>query len=88
MLDMQNRYISSLKKNQGIQKYENNASERMILSSQINNENDFRIGIRLKSMEKQKLINEENRMYQNIKNRLVIISFKFYFTLDTFLLQE
>ena len=76
MLDMQNRYISSLKKNQGIQKYENNTSERMILSSQVNNENDFKIGIRLKSMEKQKLINEENRMYQNIKNRLVVIFFK------------
>lgn len=64
---MQNRYISSMKKNQGIQKHENNANERLVLSSQVNTENDFKIGVRLKSMEKQKLINEENRMYQNIK---------------------
>ena len=63
---MQNRYVSSLKKNQRIQKQENNKAERSSLNSQIGIENDFKIDMRLKSIEKQKQINEENKMFHNI----------------------
>ena len=41
-------------------------AERSNLTNQINLENDFRVGMRLKSMEKQKLINEENKMNYNL----------------------
>lgn len=51
---MQNRYISSLKKSQKLQKQENNNEERNTLKSQINVENDIKIDMRLKSMERQK----------------------------------
>lgn len=69
LLDMQNKYISHLKQNQNRQESNEKQAERSYLTDQYNQETDFKIGQRMKSMEKQKLINDQNKFLYNIKSK-------------------
>lgn len=66
---MQNKYISHLKNSQEKLHQESNVAERMYLNDQYTQETDLKMGQRLRSMEKQKMINEQNKYLHNMKNR-------------------
>lgn len=63
-----------MKQSQRKQKQEHNMAERMMLNDQYTQETDFMIEKRMRSMERQKQINEQNRYFHNIKNRSRVIN--------------
>ena len=66
---MQNRYLNQLKNNQSRLKQQHNAMERMMLNDKYNQESQFKYNMRLKTMHRQQLINDQNKYLHQIKDR-------------------
>lgn len=69
VLDMQTKYLNHLKQSHRKHAEESNVAERLWLRNQYNQETDTRIGNRLKSMECQKQINDQNKYFNDLRNR-------------------
>ncbi|CAI2359546.1 unnamed protein product [Moneuplotes crassus] len=67
VLDQQNKYISNLKNSKRKLKKQTNMAERMRLCDQYNQENDLMIQKRLKSVDRLKKINDDNKLLNQMR---------------------